>query len=39
MGGSHQELNVMQPIVKDCKEVTPQGLSPLTLLILIYSRH
>lgn len=27
MGGSHQDLTMMQPIVKDCKEVTVQGLS------------
>lgn len=35
MSGSHQDLSVIQPIVKDCKEVTRPGLSPLTLLILI----
>lgn len=39
MSGSHQDLNVIQPFVKDCKEVTRQGLFPLTLLILTYSHH
>lgn len=39
MSGSHQDLSVIQPIVKDCKEVTRQGLSPLTLLILVNSHH
>lgn len=39
MGGSHQDLSVIQPIVKDCKEVTRQGLSSLTLLILNSFQH
>lgn len=39
MSGSHQDLNVIQPFVKDCKEVTRQGLFPLTVLILTYSHH
>uniref|UniRef100_A0A4X2K647 RAB3A interacting protein n=1 Tax=Vombatus ursinus TaxID=29139 RepID=A0A4X2K647_VOMUR len=39
MSSSHQDLSVMQPIVKDCKEVTRQGLSPLALLMLINFHH
>lgn len=39
MSGSHQDLSVIQPIVKDCKEVTCPGLSLLTLLILSNSHH
>lgn len=27
MGGSHQDLTMMQPIVKDCKEVKVRALS------------
>lgn len=37
MGGSHQDLSVIQPIVKDCKEVTPAERtvpSDLSLLLI-----
>ena len=33
MAGSHQDFSVIQPIVKDCKEVTPaEWTGPLLLL-------
>ncbi|XP_006886171.1 PREDICTED: rab-3A-interacting protein-like [Elephantulus edwardii] len=35
MSGSHQDFSVIQPIVKDCKEVTHHGLPLLPLLIFM----
>lgn len=35
MSGGHQDLSVIQPLVKDCKEVTRQGvLSSLLMSVM-----